>query len=185
MIIYEPVKQVLSAGLEVDKIIDRLLSNGTAVPIVPGTASSTNLIGDYSVTPINLDYTPSSGIHCIHELIVCFKDTGTMDTDAYANNVTLTNGITLLLRRSAATVLDITANDPIKTNQQLFCYSSNSNNFAFGTGDEFLQVYINFTEMYGGPLRLVAATSDTLRVRLADNFSGINVHMFRVRGYIE
>lgn len=185
--IVETFKAFALDGIDPARIIDRVLSNGTAVPVVSGTPSSTNLIGNYSGGgAINLDYTATNGeIHLIHELICCLKDTGTMDTDAYGNNIALTNGIQILFRRSGADLVDITLNNRIKTNQEWFYNSSHANNNAFGTGDEFITVHLDFKDFYGGPLRLVGSTSDTLRVHLSDNFTGLNVHMFKIRGVKE
>jgi hypothetical protein len=185
MIIYERYREVRTAGIEPNRIINSFLTNGPAVPVVSGTPSSTNLVGNYSVTPINLDYTPGSGIHLINELVVSIQDTGTFDTGFYGNAITLTNGIRVYLRSGGSNVLQFTENSPILTNGGWLQLYSDFSHQVFGAGDEVFIVRVDFSGHHGGPLRLNSANSDTLRITLADNFTGLNIQTFRAKGSIE
>ena len=151
-------------------------------------SGTTNAIGDYSDTGAGVEeffYTDPSGggldlpPSYIHRMIVSIGDTTGMQASEYGNTgAALTNGVSIAVKRAAATLIDLTP-EPILTNAQWGAYCYDVDLKTWGAGDELLLVRWTFTKS-GSPIKLEAG--DKLVVTLNDDCSGLTDHRFLIQG---
>ena len=128
---------------------------------------------------------PPAGTQLIvHRMVVSIEDVGSMDSGAYGNNITLTNGIELHVDQDGTSIKELTAGDPIITNADWahLCYDLNV--FTFGQGNEHLGIRWTFTKS-GSPIFLDGNKNQALAIYLNDNFTGLVDQKFQVQGYFE
>jgi len=151
-----------------------------------GDGSGTkNANGDFSVTPKTFFIQPpATQIFRISRLLINIRDTGSLDTGNYGNNITLTNGIQIKLVDDFSTLLDLTDGLPIFTNIDWNKYCFNLDISTFGAGDQYLNLRWSF---FRGQtiLRLKGANNERLEAQLNDNFTSLVQHFFLVQGTIE
>lgn len=117
----------------------------------------------------------------IYQLIVYIQDSGNLDSGRYGNNITLANGI--IIQTVLGTVVRIlTAGQPIFINAGYTQHTGRTELNDFGMGDGAFEATFDMVELLGLPLRLVGDSLDRLGVILEDNFSGLNVHTFKITG---
>jgi len=146
-----------------------------------GTKSA---IGNYSSSATSFMIKPPDNyIYYLQRMIVMIEDGGAVDSGAYGNNITLTNGIHIHKSNDDGVILDFTDEFPIKTNADWgkLCYDVH--NVNFGLGNEFVNVRWTFAKS-GAPLKIDGNRGEKFEVILNDNFSGLVSHTFNVQGTI-
>ncbi len=146
--------------------------------------------GDYSAGGLGLTefaIKPGAGEHFhITRLIVTIADSGSFDSGAYGNNVTLTNRILVQKRTgsphgASSLVQDLTDSAPIMTNTGWAAYCYDVTVFSFGQGDEVLSARWTFTRA-GVTIELDGDNGDYLAVVLNDDLEGLEGHAFQFQG---
>lgn len=139
------------------------------VMLLNGSVFNANVNG--SVTPVNYDFTPSSGeIWYLDKVSCILGDPGTPDFSEFASlGSALTNGCDLLVR-SGGTEYNICN---IKENAGMQLAFSEHNYFPTNLG------WLNEVDMFSGtmqfspPIKLDNTTSDYIRFRIRDNLTGV------------
>lgn len=149
-----------------------------------GTGSKSGVV-DGSIAPVTLRIQPRRGERKleIHRMLIMISDVGSFDSGLYGNNITLTNGIDVgLYDENDRLILDFMDGDNIITNADWgrLCYDTNHS--SYGLGDEFLALRWTFTKA-GGPLNI--HKNQYLGVTLADNFTGLEQHIFTCQGQLK
>ena len=142
-----------------------------------------NATGNYAATPTEFYIQPPAGeVFVVHRVILTIRDGGNFNSNNYAGFANpLTNGISLAVKRGAATIVDVTGGVPIKTNLGWGRYSYDVTYVTFGvTGDNAILCRWTFANA-GAPIALTDA--DRLAFLLNDNFTGIVQHYFNFQGY--
>jgi len=142
-----------------------------------------NAVGNYATaTDFYIEAPTAVGsTYVIARMLVHIEDCNGLDTGAYGNGITLTNGITVTVKgEDGNTVLDMTDGVPIITNADWGrqCYDTMLSNY--GAGNDYISVRWTFSKA-GSPL--VLNHRHKLCVTLHDNFSGLVDHYFMVQGY--
>ena len=143
-----------------------------------GTARA---IGDYSSTPTRFTWTPLPGrIGLIHRMIISIEDAGAFDAAKYGNNIVLTGGIKLSVRKVAddSQVHDYTAGK-VYTNSDWAARAFDADVKSWGVGNEILVVRWTFTRA-GSPI--VIDDSLYLSIDLEDDFTELVNHRFKIQG---
>ena len=150
-----------------------------------------NANGNYSdagLGPVNWELRPpASEIWLIDQIVVRVQDTTPMDVAAYGNNITLTNGITITVGSGIDTAYVPRANVtdpifPVKVNGDWGTFAFTIDFLTQGVGDEMLIAALG---SLAHPYRLDGGRNDAIRVRLNDDFTGLNAHCWAGLGVIE
>lgn len=132
---------------------------------------------------------PPGRIYVIETLIVSMSDVGSMDSNAYGNNITLTNGVHIHVEAGTPpdeTLIHHVAHLlPILTNGDYIHNVPNIEIVRFGQGNEHLSIPFNFKRDYGVPIRLDGNAEEYLALWLHDDFTGLEEHYAKALGYIE
>lgn len=151
--------------------IDSFLSNGSTI----------SAVGDYSSAVERFTWTPLEGRKAhIYRMIVTVEDAGAFDAAKYGNNITLTNGIQVVVRNVAddAQIHSLSAG-PILTSADWGARSFDAEVKTWGVGNEILVVRWTFARA-GSPLAL--DDSMYLSVELHDVLTGLVDHRFLIQG---
>lgn len=144
---------------------------------------TTNMIGDYSSAATQITVTPaSSDVYMITRMIVFVEDAGSFDSGAYANGITLTNGIDVLLKDGSGTITTLTP-FPITTNAEWAAMCHDVTVHDFGTGNTAMSVRWTF-ERAGKQLKLDGSEGQFLEISFNDDYTGVITHQFLLQGYI-
>lgn len=137
-------------------------------------------IGDYSVLPISFYFQNMTRAARLTRIIVSIEDVGSLDSGAYGNNITLTNGIEVVVTDANDNVLlNLLPEGPIKTNADWAKKCHDLTPHSFGLGNEVATIRWTFTRDNDG---LLLGAGEKLKVMLSDNFSGLVDHHFDIRG---
>jgi hypothetical protein len=148
-----------------------------------GTGSK-DATGDYSSTAaVFYIQPPTEKIYLIERMIVHVEDSGSFDSGAYGNGITLTNGIVVRISDDSGVIVDLTDGMPILSNGSWVrqCYDVQVH--PFGSGNEHMGVRWTFRKA-GQPLKLVGEKTQKLEIVLNDNFSGLVGHQFQIQGRV-
>ena len=146
----------------------------------PSDPDYINANGDYSVTPavFRHDANPAYTF-VIQEIVFLIKDNGSFDTDAYGNNITLTNGVQPNFQTYG---VEVTPTTVFKTNTDVLRSGTGKlEYFTFGSGPNVLRGTIDFTNSL--PLVLEKGSDDYYQVTLSDDYSGLVEHQILLVGY--
>lgn len=167
---------LLTARGTVENLIDIFASD-------PADSDNEHANKDYSSVAANFEIAPPSNEKWqIARLLVFIQDTAPMDADRYGNNIVLTNGIILKTFRGATEKVNLTNDQPIKTNSQWgkFCYNTTLS--TYGVGEENLAVRWTFLRA-GSCIGLDGSKGDKIVITLNDDFSGLSEHTFLFEGF--
>ena len=116
-------------------------------------------------------------------MIVTISDAGAPDSGKYGNNIDLSAGVGIYVRKydSSGLVTDYTAGIPIKTNADWGRYCHDVKPIEWGLGDDYVSVRWTFSKA-GNPIYLDGDSSEELRVELNDDLSALVEHYFHVQG---
>jgi hypothetical protein len=136
-------------------------------------------IADYSSVVTEFSFNAEGYSTSCTRLLVTVEDSTGMDAGKYGNNITLTNGINLLVLNSDDTVEELLTPEPIFTNAEwgTFCYDVDLK--TWGAGNDLLLVRWTFDKA-GSPVDL--KKDQRLVVQLNDDFTGLVKHRFLVQG---
>ncbi|MHC4316827.1 MAG: hypothetical protein ACYSW3_30670 [Planctomycetota bacterium] len=162
------------------KLISRVLDT------VGDGSGTTDAIGNYAGGSIEdfMIKPASDEVFVLTRMLIQVVDTTGMDADKYGNNITLTNGIHVLVTDGVgSTIMELTdPNNPIIANGDwgAFCYDVDVK--TWGTGNNHLLARWTFAKS-GEDVYLRGHRGEQLVVRLNDDFSGLIHHHFVVQGY--
>lgn len=141
-------------------------------------SGSINANVDGSVTPVDFMVTAAEKeILVLHRLIVTIVDTAPMDSGAYGNNLTLTNGIKIYCKTALGVETERTAQHAILTNAAWGAYCYDVQNINWGAGAE--QVTCRYTFDNDGE-SLILNPGESYIIRIADDLTGLIGHHFRL-----
>ena len=141
---------------------------------------------DGSVTPQVFKLAPRDGelYLRVERMVVHLADSGSLDSGAYGNNITLTNGITVEKRLASddSVLQDLTDGIPITTNAHWGrnCYDVDP--ISFGLGDEAMNVRWTFSKA-GKAIEI--NRTEYLAVVIRDNLTGLSDHTFKFDGTVK
>lgn len=143
-----------------------------------------NHIGNYASTPLVVGVTAPSHYE-VYSIIVLIADNASFNATDYGGiaSGTVTIGpkfYVVLAGSSPGTELPLLSSAPLFQNFQWFTVTEDASLSTFAGTFQCLRVNFKIDEEYGKPLRL--NTGDSLRCRLADNFTGLVNQTFAVRG---
>jgi len=144
---------------------------------------------DMATTADSYYLTPASNERfVVHNLIIHYKDTGTMDTNAYGNALTLSSGILLDVTNSAdASIFDLLDGEPVTTNPEWTKFAAGSAGFqhsVIGSGPELISVNFNFELLFGIALTIDGHLGESLRMTIQDDMSNLDEHEALATGHI-
>lgn len=165
---------VETGSLSPERHVFQFLSNG----------STTNAVGDYEGAVSKFTIAPGpKQVFEAYRLIVYIEDAGAPDSGKYGNNVTLTNGIRVLVRDADdVIVLELDGGDAVKTNAQwsALCYDVSVLNW--GSGNDSVTVRWTFAKS-GNEVRIDGSKGHYLSIELNDDFSDLVKHTFMLQGW--
>ena len=143
---------------------------------------------NHSGAPVSYYIQPPTGEqYVISRMIIYFQDRGSIDSGAYGNGITLTNGIqvSVTTNNGATLITNMTGGQPIiyTTDWMKMCYDGSV--FEDGSGAEAFSARWTFEKTGQRGVVLNGNNNDRLEVILNDNFSGLNEQTFFVQGYKE
>ncbi len=136
-------------------------------------------VGNYT-TPTEFYIQDTTQYLLLERMIVYVEDFGRMDSGAYGNAITLTNGIRLEVQESDGTLVrDLMATRPIEhnTDWQGKCHDLTPS--GWGSGNEAYSVRWTFGK---SKKSLILAPGQKLVLILEDNFTGLEHHLFQIQG---
>ena len=143
----------------------------------------TTAIGNYA-TPTDFYITPQNEKEVLNliRLSLHVEDVGAVDSGAWGNNITLTNGIAIKLEEDhgATLVSDLTSGENIKTTGQLSHYFCELNEYSFGAGNTYVSAIWSFLTCFGEPIEL--RYGERLTITLEDDFTDLVHQDFIVAG---
>lgn len=149
-----------------------------------GTGAGTiNAVGDYSLGATDFWIEPPSGeIWHITKIIGYLRYTGALRAERFGN-ATLTNGIRWIKEENTVE-MDFTAQKPHTALGDSAAFLGQAVEISeFGTGDNFASWAAQTTELTGNVVELIGDTNDKFIIRLNDNHSDLNEHLYRAYGY--
>jgi hypothetical protein len=148
---------------------------------------TTNAKGNYSTGSPGIFYLqpPAGQVWCLTSLPILITDDGALDAGRYGDALVLTNGFLLEVKSGATVKLDLCGGLPILTNADWGRCGATPFLIDWGVGDDSLAVILNFTQLYGLPLRLVGDNNDRLQLTVRDNTANIVSHYLQAMGYKE
>lgn len=139
---------------------------------------SINANVDGSVTPVDFKVTiPAGKVGIVHRLIVTIRDSGSLDSGLYGNNITLVNGIDVIYKDPYGNETVRSAQHPIKSNIDWAAYCYDVEIHPWGSGDQGMFARYTFTKD-GAPLVLPAGSEYIIRIN--DDLTGLTAHHFRL-----
>ena len=146
--------------------------------------ATTNAVGNYASAVEQFTFAPAPNrVFVAHRMIVYIEDVGTMDSGFYGNSVTLTNGISIVVRDASDNlILDLTDSSPVQTNAQWAAQCYDAKTLDFGQGNTSVIVRWTFANS-GAPIRLDGDNGHYLAAELNDDFSGLVTHKFNLQGF--
>ena len=148
--------------------------------------STTNMNGDYSVTPQTFKLQPPiDKVYKVRRVLPFVVDSGTFDADKYGNNITLTNGIEFRVSDDAGVTKDLLDGETIKTNSdwKKYCYDITISDF--GVGNETLGGRWTFSKFVRNGIVLDGSNNERLEMVLNDDFTGLIEHYLICEGSID
>lgn len=142
---------------------------------------STEVNGDYSVTPQGFKFKPTENSALIERAFIMIEDSGSFDSGLYGNGLSLTNGIRVYLRDKDDNIITEYTSFPIKTNGDWAGHCFDFNHFNWGAGNEVAAVRWTFSKA-GEPIFISAHKGEYLEFYLNDDFSGLIKHRFTIQG---
>ena len=139
--------------------------------------------GNYAGGVEQFKVTCKTGSQKLHltRMIIYLEDVGNFNSSVYGVNITLTNGITVVVYDADDTELQrLTCEDAVLTNAQWarLCYDASY--LSWGNGNDSLTVRWTF-ERSGKPVSLTSG--QYLAVELNDDFTGLEDHTFMLQGH--
>jgi hypothetical protein len=140
-------------------------------------------IGDYSSAVTKFTFVPdASRIAELERMVVYIEDVGAPDSGRYGNNIILTNGMKVYVRDADdEIVLDLTPDEPIKTNADWAALCYDVSLLSWGLGNDTVVVRWTFAKS-GAPVYLDARDGHYLSLELNDTFTGLVSHRFLIQG---
>lgn len=161
-------------------LLSRYLSTG-------GDGSGTkNMVANHPTTPVFIR-PPATDVFRLSELVVLLEDAAIGGGVYGGLGAALVNGITVVVRRGASVVLDLTDNEAIMTTSHWARLASSMDfvDYQAGTND-LCRFSIKLEDLAGGQeVRLVGRDLDELAVLLNDDFTGLISHTFFAKGFVE
>lgn len=149
------------------------------------SGGATNMNVNGASTPVLFKYTPGTGVNApIHRIIVSVADVGTLDTDAYGNGITVTNGIKLEVWRGGVPVMSILDGITVKINPDWGRVGFDIALQAYGSGEEILSCKLDFSAN-AHPVLLRNAYNEELVCTIQDNLTGLTSQYTHVIGHTE
>ncbi len=145
-----------------------------------GTGAS-NITGNYAVSTKYWIRPPSGSVYYLTRMIVHVEDAGSFDSGFYGNNITLTNGITMLVKTNGVTN-DILDGDAIMTNGDWSHMCHDVSVHDFGQGNNHLTVRWSFFKGHT-LIRLEGDKGEYFKVFFQDDFSGLIDHHMMLQGF--
>lgn len=141
---------------------------------------TTNAVGDYSVTPLDLDITCPAGQELqVIRVIFTIEDAGTFDADKYGALVGgLTNGWTLEVYDGVAT--DVTLASAVKTNGNIASICHDTIDHGLGTNTHVTARWTFDKFIPGG---IILQPGESLRWTHNDDMTGIVTHQCLAQGH--
>jgi len=145
------------------------------------TANGThNMIGDYSVTPVEAKYTAPQDLIITH-FMVLVEDVGKMDSSFYGNAIVLTNGIRLVyLDPDGVELFDMLDGQTISVNPDWARFAEGLELITWGTGNEHYVAHFEFYGQWGIPFYV--PKDHSVAAILADDFTGLVQQHFAIVG---
>ena len=142
-----------------------------------------SFITDLSSTPTTIYVQPPADeIFVIQNLLVLVNDKGKFTQDGFGANPTLINGVIVQVTDGVSTLVVVTDGHPIKSNSDFLQMAGLFHLVNFDGTDDSLAA--GFTaDQFGMSLVLNGTANHRLEVLLHDNFVGIEMHEYIVRGY--
>ncbi len=140
-------------------------------------------IGDYRTGEVFRIDAPPGFICVIYRMLVHIQDAVSWRADRYGGlGAALPNGISIWVRSDDPTrEVELTDGIPIKSNAEWAQVCYNTEQTAFGAGDDYLRARWTFSNS-GQPLILRGDSNDRLTVELSDDFTGLVAHTFKIQG---
>lgn len=144
--------------------------------------SHTNAVGNYNLTNKGIWklQPPINETWHVHRLLIHYEDAGTMDTAAYGNAITLTNGI--IIRSNISNTIYNLTYDPVHTNGEWSKHNYDVRHDQYGTGNEFISARWSFDKA-GTIIKLDGANGDSIDIILQDDLTGLISQSFVFQGY--
>jgi len=143
-----------------------------------GTGTS-NFIGNYSVTPIDLYYQATKTFE-LFSLQFNISDGGAFAQTDYGNITALTNGLKFFFKPAGLPEVPLFGSVVVHNNLELVQLASRFDLVQWsGTPQTFI-AHVHTIEQYGCPLQL--AIGDRVIIRLNDNFTGLINQVFTIGG---
>jgi len=148
-----------------------------------GTNAAANVNG--SVTPVPFYAGPATGkVWELERMVVEVRDSLPFNVENYGNVATLSNGITLQVKRGGVggtEVLDLVDGSPIKSGVGWASHCYDYEYKDHGTGDNFFVVRWTFSKA-GIPLKLDGFHNDVLVATINDDLTALVDHEFNIQG---
>lgn len=150
---------------------------------VGASPENVDAIGDYSSEAAIFEVRPPDGeTWNIARLIISVTDSGSFDSGAYGNGITLTNGITLRVSNDDGIVYNMTP-DPIITTVDWseYCYDGRVDSFGTGNNAFFARWTFRNAGLF---LQLDSRRNERLELVVNDDLTGLIQHRFLVQGHV-
>lgn len=144
-----------------------------------GSSNNQNVSGTLA-TPVNFDYTPTSGVtEYLHSIIFGISDVGSNNFDTYGAIAALTNGVQVIIISNGVTYTYAT----LKTNLHVLTTFPENKIITPGTG--FLESGDHYSASITFPLPIILknSTSDKVRFSVRDTLTGLVFQTAAVRTY--
>ena len=142
-----------------------------------------NAAANHSVTPETYFIKPGPDrAFVLSRMIVYVRDTGSIDAEGFGNASALTNGLVIRQQSDTGTVIDLTAQEPIKSNAGFANHCYDATVLTWGTGDEILVSRWTFANS-GTVINLNGNEGDRFEAVVSDDLSTMVDVRFLVQGY--
>ena len=149
---------------------------------------TSEIIGNYSAGngPVWFGIGPPAGESWdIARVLVYLEDAGTFNTSGYGALSALSVGIKMGVFRDGVEQIDLLDGFAVKQNThwKRLCYDITLNDFGSGQTNGILGARWTFLNS-DVPIILTGNQSDTIRITVNDNFTGLVSHIFTFQGHI-
>ncbi len=171
---------VLSKLGQLDNTLDELITPfpGLSQRKFFEDSGSPDLNVDGSSTPVEFLVTPTAGkIFYIHSISIVIEDNA-INFTKFGGITALTNGLDFKVTENGLSEV-ILAN--IKTNGEFYTFANNV--ILESASIDILVAHINIKQSTGTSIKLIAGSSDNLKIVINDNLTSINKFQVVVRGY--
>ena len=146
-----------------------------------GTGNS-NFANDYSTGVVRPRVLPAGNeVIELHTLSLYIEDAGQFRAHRFANRPALPNGMGVQVASGDDIIVDLLAQEPVKTNGGILHYATRWTEIA-GTPRAFTATW-EFNKTFGQPFRLHGRNLEELRVTLNDNFVPLSTMEFIAFGH--